>query len=619
MSEPLIRVLPEAIANQIAAGEVIQRPASAVKELVENAVDAGARSVAIYLKDAGKTQIQIIDDGSGMSPEDARLAFSRHATSKIRKSEDLFGITTLGFRGEALASIASVAEVILQTRRDSDELGFRLEIAASEIKGEEPVSCAVGSNFCIKNLFFNLPARRKFLKTNQTELRHIQNEFFRIALSRPDIAFKLHHNVSEIYNLPSSGLAQRICHLFGKSISQQIIGIQADTRIVRVSGFVCKPEYAKKVPGEQFFFVNRRYIRHGLLHKAVMNAFHSLIPQDALPSYFIFLETDPENLDVNIHPTKTEVKFVDEQAVFQIIMASVKEALGKFNVIPSLDFEMDRSIEIPSYGSGTLITPPSIGIDPTYNPFVSEKTTTAGSFQNKSERFPKDAVSQWEALNQNFNDPSREKENVPADFESSTRLYESENLLISPEHHNLSIVQFKRKYIMTSSASGLMVIDQKRAHERILYEKFLKSLANLEIESQKLLYPKVMELSPADFSLLTEVSPVLQTLGFDIQPFGGYSISLNAYPAAIPDRDPEALFHELFSNLKDSEVGGFNLSEKIARSLSTVAAIPYGQVLKTEEMNYLIDQLFACESPGLSPTGKTVVTILRTEEIEKKF
>ncbi|MDD4031790.1 MAG: DNA mismatch repair endonuclease MutL [Bacteroidales bacterium] len=608
MSKDYIQILPESIANQIAAGEVIQRPASAVKELVENAVDAHARNVGIYLKEAGKNQIQVIDDGIGMSPADAKIAFARHATSKIREAKDLFEICTLGFRGEALASIAAIAEVSLKTRREEDELGTRVEIAASTLIGQEPVQCPVGTNFTVKNLFFNTPARRKFLRTNQTELKHVLTEFERIALSRPDIGFKLHHNTTEIYNLPPASLPQRITHLFGKGISNQIISINADTQIVKVSGFVCKPEYAKKVAGEQFIFVNNRYVRHALLHKAILNAFSQLIHQEAIPSYFIFLDTDPENIDVNIHPTKTEVKFVNEQAVFQILHAAVKEALGKFNVIPSLDFDMDRSIEIPAYGSQRVVIPPSIDYDPKYNPFDSQ---TGGhqpsSFRPEPPAFLKDNLSNWDTLYKDF---ESDQQKLPLDTEKES----TKNNL--PGN---TIFQFKLKYIMTPTASGLMVIDQKRAHERILYEQFVRTLANLHTESQQMLYPKVIDLSPGDFALLSEIAESLKTLGFDVQPFGGYSVALNAYPAILSTEDPEALFMDLLARIRESEETGNHFSEKIARALAKAGAIPYGKALNAEEMNFMIDHLFACETPGFTPGGKTIVIIVQTEEIEKKF
>ena len=608
MSEDYIQILPESIANQIAAGEVIQRPASAVKELVENAVDAHARNVGIYLKEAGKNQIQVIDDGIGMSPADARIAFARHATSKIREAKDLFEICTLGFRGEALASIAAIAEVSLKTRREEDELGTRVEIAASTLIGQEPVQCPVGTNFTVKNLFFNTPARRKFLRTNQTELKHVLTEFERIALSRPDIGFKLHHNATEIYNLPPASLPQRITHLFGKGISNQIISINADTQIVKVSGFVCKPEYAKKVAGEQFIFVNNRYVRHALLHKAILNAFSQLIHQEAIPSYFIFLDTDPENIDVNIHPTKTEVKFVNEQAVFQILQAAVKEALGKFNVIPSLDFDIDRSIEIPAYGSQRVVTPPSIDYDPKYNPFDGQTGDhQPSSFRPEPPAFLKDNLSNWDTLYKDF---ESDQQKLPLDTEKES----AKNNL--PGH---TIFQFKLKYIMTPTASGLMVIDQKRAHERILYEQFVRTLANLHTESQQMLYPKVIDLSPGDFALLTEIAESLKTLGFDVQPFGGYSVALNAYPASLSTEDPEALFMDLLARIRESEETGNHFSEKIARALAKAGAIPYGKVLNAEEMNFMIDHLFACETPGFTPGGKTIVIIVQTEEIEKKF
>lgn len=602
-----IQLLPESVANQIAAGEVVQRPASVVKELLENSVDAGALSISLILREAGKNLIQVIDNGCGMSAEDARLSFERHATSKIREAADLFSLHTFGFRGEALPSIASVSEVIMESRRQEDELGVQIRVAASVANPAEPVHCPSGTQISVKNLFFNTPARRRFLKGNATELKHIINEFQRVALTHPEIAFSLHHNQQEIYHLPASNYRQRIVQLFGKQINANLVPVNADTQVVKISGFISKPEYAKKSSGEQFFFVNGRFIRSPFLHKAVTRAYDELLGQELYPTYFLYLDVDPEALDVNIHPTKTEVKFEHEQPLFQIMYAAVRAALGKFNIIPSIDFEEDTTVDIPVLRPGTPITPPQVDIDPLYNPFLSASDHSYPDSRN------------------------REYTRRESEFENNrSQLFEDsqENLLFRtlPEEINTPIIknhwiQLKNRYILTTVKSGVMVIDQKRAHERILYEQFLRkfSQSDTEPDSRKLLYPVALDLSPEDFFLFEDICEDLCRLGFDIRTIGKLSVLIEALPADGSQEDPESLFRLLLSECKNSGSLSGNRAESLAKNAAKAGAVAYGKALHPEEIGSLVDHLFACDSPGISPTGKPVVTIIRMEEIEHKF
>src|SRR5512133_659659 len=467
----VIKLLPDSVANQIAAGEVIQRPASVVKELVENSVDAGGKNIRVIIKDSGKTLIQVIDNGSGMTETDARLAFERHATSKITSAQDLFAIKTKGFRGEALASIAAVAMVELKTRMENNETGILVVISGSKVEKQEPCSCTPGSSFSVKNLFFNIPARRKFLKSDNTEIRHIINEFQKIVLAHPDIRFSLHHNDAEIYNLTGTNLRQRIIGVFGKQINQDLITLETETSLINIKGFIGKPENARRTYGEQFFFVNNRFMKHPYFHKAVVEAYQNILPVEAIPSYFIFMEADPASIDINIHPTKTEIKFEDERSIWQILMASVREALGRFNIVPSLDFENEALIDIPVMRSSDLIPEqPKIQINTQFNPFDKEDRD-----QDRSgyiERFEKENTANWEKL---YKTLEKENEN-PEKFE---KIRESQR----------KFFQVKNKYIVCPVKSGLMMIDQKRAHERVLYERFLDTLRNKQAVSQAEMFP----------------------------------------------------------------------------------------------------------------------------------
>jgi|WetSurSiteA1Bulk_404760.scaffolds.fasta_scaffold01926_3 DNA mismatch repair protein MutL len=604
----IIHLLPDSVANQIAAGEVIQRPASVVKELVENSIDAGSTMVRVITRDGGKTFIQVVDNGCGMSDTDARLSFERHATSKIREAGDLFAIRTLGFRGEALASVASVAQVEVRTRKPESDLGTEVIIAGSVVESQEPVNCAAGTSFTIKNLFFNVPARRKFLKTNNAELKHIIYEFQRIALANPEVEFILEHNDAEVYNLPRTNLKQRIVHLFGKAINANLTTIDTETSIVRISGFIGKPEYARRTPGEQFFFVNNRFMKHPYFHRAVLSAYEKILPPDTIPSYFIYLEADPDTIDINIHPTKTEIKFENELAIFQILVAATREALGKFNLVPSIDFDVEHAIEIPVIRPENQVPVPQISYNRNYNPFDEEYRSPGKQRHRENEN-----LEHWEKLYSN--------EGIPIKSALiSSELPEQQSLSIEHNRQPDSFVQLKNRYILTPVKSGLMMIDQRRAHERILYEHYIRSFAMNYPVAQHILFPETIELDQADYLILREIIDDLHTIGMDIRDFGSNTVVIAGYPADNHKESPRELLEVFLENYKSTE-GDIKVSvrDRIARSMAIAGAINYGETLSQPVIQELIDNLFACESPGYSPSGKPVVVILGVEEIEKKF
>lgn len=656
----LIQILPDNVANQIAAGEVVQRPASVVKELVENAIDAGGNSIKINLKDAGRTLIQVIDNGCGMSVTDARLAFERHATSKIRKAKDLFAIRTMGFRGEALASIAAIANVELKTKRTEDELGTHIVISGSEAISQEVSACSDGSNFIVKNLFYNVPARRKFLKANSTELRNIITEFHRIVLSHPEITFQLLHNDTEIYNLPASHIRQRIINVFGKGMNQRLISINTSTSIVKLTGFIGKPKNAKRNLGEQFFFVNNRYMRHPYFHKAIMQAYDKILPPETIPPYFIFFEVDPQIIDINIHPTKTEIKFEDERAVYQIIQASIREALGKFNIVPSIDFDEDNSLEIPVAGRNSEIEAPMIKVNPefnpfeadlNYNPFDGEKNYNPFDEERRSfesnqfyQEFkaktppsqsgsPKKAVPEkWETL---YEEPSKreseeklsqaaiDRENIPDYFQPQKPPEEFIQKKLQPQEQiqkAKNFFQLKNKYILTPIRSGLMIIDQRKAHERILFEKFINSLENHQGIAQQTLFPQTIELNASDYTLLQVIIEDVRALGFDIREFGKKTFVINGTPADILNCEPKELVENLLANYKSNQMDvKLKIRENLAKSLAKASALNYGKSLSNEEMSSIIDQLFACATPNFTPDGKAIISVLESQELESRF
>mgnify|MGYP000050088874 CR=1 FL=1 len=612
----IIQLLPDAVANQIAAGEVIQRPASVVKELVENALDAGATEVIINIKDAGKTLIQITDNGCGMSPTDARMAFERHATSKIRNANDLFCIRTMGFRGEALASVAAIADVELRTRRVEDEVGTYIHIVGSEVKTQEPAGMNSGTDFRIKNLFFNVPARRKFLKANSTELKHIIWEVQRVALPNPAIKFSLVHNGSSLYELSATNYRKRIVDVFGKGLNQNLVSVHEETSIVKIHGFTGQPKYARKTMGEQFFFVNGRYMRHPYFHKAVMQAYEQLLPPETFPSYFLFLELDPGEIDINVHPTKTEIKFENDRNIWPIIHASIRESLGKHNVVPSIDFDQSGSIDIPvPRKSGEGIRYPDIQINPDYNPFDTDQLPKGGSSHTPSSPHEKKNLEHWEDLYQGAQLKLKpEEEEFPE--KDGGDLYAQSREQFSGK----KVLQLKQRYILTPVKSGLMVIDQKRAHERILFEQFMEVLKSDSVASQQQLFPQTLELNPADAELLHTILEDLLSLGFDIREFGKNTFVINGTPGILDVASPEMIVEKLLEEYKNSPVDArAKAKEQIAISLAKASALDYGIELKQQEVDNLIDNLFACATPNFTPDGKKVLTIVSTEDIEKSF
>ena len=598
----IIKLLPDSVANQIAAGEVIQRPASVVKELMENSVDAGGKEIVVIIKDSGKTLIQVLDDGAGMSETDARLSFERHATSKITTAQDLFAITTKGFRGEALASIAAVAMVELKTRRAENETGILVIISGSKVITQEPCSCPAGSSFSVKNLFFNIPARRKFLKSDNTEIRHIVNEFQKIVLAHPDIRFALYHNDSEIYNLSIGNVRQRIIGVFGKQINQDLITLDTDTSLISIKGFIGKPENARRTYGEQFFFVNNRFMKHPYFHKAVVEAYQNILPVEAIPSYFIFMEADPASIDINIHPTKTEIKFEDEKSIWKILMASVREALGRFNIAPSLDFGDEVLIDIPvKRSSGPIPESPNIEIDTQYDPFRDEKQSLNGP--GLVERFERENLRNWEKLYS-----SLEKENVNQQQFETIR-----------ESHR-KFFQVKNKYIVCPVKSGFMLIDQKRAHERVLFERYLESLTKNAAVSQIEMFPITAELNASDYFILKEIEQELKLLGFNFQYSGNNTITIQGRPSGSDSADPLEILDILLENYKSTLADpSMNEREKVAAAMAGASSIQYGKVLGQDEMEDLFDTLFGCRAPNYSPKGKSVINIITLEEIDKRF
>ncbi|MFC2086443.1 DNA mismatch repair endonuclease MutL [Bacteroidota bacterium] len=607
----IIHLLPDSVANQIAAGEVIQRPASVVKELVENAIDAGSTKVTINIKDAGKTLIQIIDNGCGMSDTDARLAFERHSTSKISKAQDLFAIRSLGFRGEALASIAAIAYVDLKTKLSDQDIGTHINIIGSEVKEQKNINCPNGSNFLVKNLFFNVPARRKFLKTNSTELRHIIDEFQRIALAYPKIKLSFIHNDVEIYNLPETNLKQRIVNLIGKGSVQNLLPVNSSTSVVYINGFIGKPENARKTAGEQFFFVNGRYMRNPYMYKAVINAYEKILAPATYPSFFIYFDLDPSMIDINIHPTKTEIKFAEERTIWQILHASLRETLGKFNLVPSLEFDQSNPIEITPLSKDYIPKIPQIEINPNYNPFEEGKNSQAATNSFSAD---KKKLENWESLFMKNEDFSKNHDIsiVPQKDDNQSKLSLGET--------DKSVFQFKNKYILSPIKSGLMIIDQKRAHERILFEKFLHTIQTKSKISQTTLFPKSLKLNPADFEIIVQMISDLSVLGFEIAVEKNSTIIIKGIPADLNEQKTEDVIYTLIEEYKNTEIDiKEKLVENICHNLACNAAIKYGQKLSQLEINNLFDMLFACKTPNFSPSGKPVISIINNDEIEKRF
>ena len=613
----VIRLLPDSVANQIAAGEVIQRPASIVKELVENAIDAEASNIYVLVTDAGKTCIQVIDDGKGMSETDARLSFERHATSKIREASDLFALRTMGFRGEALASIAAVAQVELKTRPASEEVGTKIVIAGSKFESQEVVSCPKGSNFSVKNLFFNIPARRKFLKANSTELSNILAEFERIALVNPDVSLSLYSNDAEVFNLPASSLRQRILSVFGKKLNQQLLTVDVDTTMIKVSGFVAKPETSRKKGMHQYFFVNGRYMRHPYFHKAVMDAYEQLIPAGDQITYFLYFEVDPANIDVNIHPTKTEIKFENEQAIWQILAAAVKESLGKFSAVPSIDFDTVDMPDIPAFEQAAPVESPKVHYNSDYNPFKSSASYSRPSvnWENLYGGLQKADTHIGPDTTDHFSDSVR-TESAETGSVFSSAFNNTDHVVEKANQH----LQIKGRYILTSVKSGLMIIDQHRAHVRILFDRYITQITNRQGEGQRVLFPEIIQLPASEVVVLEGIMDDLSAVGFELTNLGGGSFAVNSIPSGVEGLDPVQLVRNMVHTAMEK---GNDVKEEIqnvlALTLSKAAAIVYGQVLTPDEITGLVDNLFACETPNYTPDGSVVISTIKDDDINKLF
>ncbi len=618
----IIQLLPDAIANQIAAGEVIQRPASVVKELLENAIDAGSSQVKLIIKDAGKTLIQVIDNGCGMSATDARLAFARHATSKIRKAEDIFAIRTMGFRGEALASMAAIAQVELKTRRQADELGTRIFIEGSEVKSQESCQCAPGSSFSIKNLFYNTPARRNFLKSNTVEMRHILDEFLRLAIAHPDVFFTLHHNNTEVYHLPKGNLRQRIVNIFGNNCNKKLVPLSEETDILKINGFVGKPEFAKRTRGEQFFFVNNRFIKSGYLNHALMGAYEELLPKDTYPLYVIFIDIDPSKIDVNVHPTKQEIKFEDEKLIYNYLKVAIRHALGQYSITPTLDFNQENNF---SNYTGTAIPQTSPGknnpssTSSTYNPSpVNDQTRHKNNLKHFQDLY--DGLDAFDTNNTEDEERPSPEHSMTIESKWSDQPVELDDETGSFSQQERAPYQIHGRYIVSQIKSGFLLIDQQAAHERILYERYIRAFAGQAIGVQKLLFPKNIELASQDAFLLKEILEQVNILGFDIQEFGTNTFVIHGIPADLPTGSNEQQIIEKLLELykQDLEVE-LLLQDKVAQAMARSAANKHGQSLTPLEMTTLIDQLFACSTPYKSPRGKNCFITFELDELEKRF
>lgn len=619
----IIQLLPDHVANQIAAGEVVQRPASVVKELMENAIDAGATDIKLICKDAGKTLIQVIDDGKGMSVTDARLCFERHATSKIRKAEDLFDLHTKGFRGEALASIAAIAHVELKTKQDQDELGTHIIIEGSKFTAQEPAVLAKGTSFSVKNLFFNIPARRNFLKSDTVELKHVVDEFQRVAMAHPNIHFTLYHNSSELFNLPQSNLRQRVVNIFSGKTNEKLVPVQETTEIVTINGFIGKPEFAKKNRSEQFFFVNDRFIKSGYLHHAIMAAYEGLLKDGSQPSYFLYLQVPPHTIDINIHPTKTEIKFDDEHALYAILRSAVKHSLGQFNVAPVLDFERDATLDTPYDFQGKEAEFPTIQVDSTFNPFAEEKkpsfsgggSSSSSSFSFKPKR---EAQPHWESLyvglKENF-EPEPQEMQFESDVVTSSLFNDSE-----VEQSKTATYQIHKKYIVSPIKSGMLIIDQQRAHQRVLYEQFLTNITVHQASSQQLLFPLTFYFSGNEMALMNELIPSLENTGFVFDAINADSVIISGLPVTVSESEASIVLEQLVADLQDEiPDSSFSQMDSMAKSMARSLAVKTGTYLTEKEQENLVNNLFACKENSVSPFNKPTFITLSVEDLDKKF
>lgn len=598
----LIRLLPDSVANQIAAGEVIQRPASAVKEMLENAVDSGATQIELIVKDSGKTLIQVTDNGCGMSVTDARMSFERHATSKIKDAHDLFKVHTFGFRGEALASIAAIAQVELKSRRNIDELGTHVVIEGSVVKSQQPCATEPGTSIQVKNLFFNVPARRQFLKSDAHEMRLIIEEFQRVALVYPNIGFTLYNNGKPQIQLPAGSLKQRISNLFGNNYQEKLVPVETDTQVVKISGFIGKPESARKTRGEQYFFANNRFIKHPYLNHAVEEVFNTLVPEDFFPSYFLYLEVNTEDIDINIHPTKTEVNFQNHQAIYGILKSAVKQAIGKYSLFPTIDFDTKPEYNF-FFPKDRPVVVPGIKVNPEFNPFSKKITPDLGL----SSFYVSPEVSAHQPDQEITGHEGQQILTVGSDFETD-------------DTGNRGFIQLRNKFIITRIKSGLMIIDQQAAHERILYEKFLERIENRPGNIQQQLFPQTVKLSSSDASLINEVLEELNKLGFILEPFGQNAFVVTGSPAEFPDQNVQVFIDGVLENYKLNKSNlKIDKVNNLARSMAKNLAVKSSKTLSVDEMQGLVDGLFACHVPGVSPSGKPTILNITAEEIENRF
>ncbi|UPT70307.1 MAG: DNA mismatch repair endonuclease MutL [Flavobacterium sp. JAD_PAG50586_2] len=610
----IIQLLPDHVANQIAAGEVVQRPASVVKELLENAVDAKATDIKLIIKDAGKSLVQVIDNGMGMSVTDSRLCFERHATSKIRHAEDLFSLHTKGFRGEALASIAAIAHIEMKTKQEQEELGTHIIIEGSKFISQEPAVLPKGTSFAVKNLFFNIPARRNFLKSETVEQRHIVDEFQRVALAHPNIHFTMYHNGSEMFNLPVSNFRQRIVNIFSGKTNEKLVPAKEETEIVNLHGFIGKPEFSKKNRGEQFFFVNNRFIKSGYLHHAVMAAYEGLLKDGCQPSYFLYLDVPPHTIDINIHPTKTEIKFDDEHALYAILRSSIKHSLGQFNVAPILDFDRDPNLDTPYQYQNKEAEYPTIQVDRSYNPFSEEKPNKAVASSNYRKVEPQPS---WESLYVGLKQATHDIAEMSFENDAVTSSLFEENDI---EQEVKRTYQIHKKYIVSPIKSGMVIINQKRAHERVLYEGFLTSMTVHQASSQQLLFPLQLYYSSAEIELLAELKLSLENTGFVFEAFHEDHVMISGLPVNVTESEISIVLEELLSDLQDGiPDNSFSQNDTIAKSMARSLAVKTGTYLTEKEQENLVHNLFACREPNVSPFQKPTFITMSVEDLDKKF
>ena len=612
----IIQLLPDHVANQIAAGEVVQRPASVVKELLENAIDAGANTIKLIIKDAGKTLVQVIDNGKGMSHTDSRLSFERHATSKIRSAEDLFQLNTKGFRGEALASIAAIAHVELKTKQEHDDVGTCLVIEGSKVVSQDVVVTPTGTSISVKNLFFNIPARRNFLKSDAVELRHVIDEFHRVALAHPNISFALYNNGSEAFNLPISNYRQRIVNIFGNKTNEKLVPVKEDTEVLKISGFVGKPEFAKKTRGEQYFFVNDRFIKSAYLNHAIASAFEGLLKNGTHASYFLNLTVNPQTIDINIHPTKTEIKFDDEHTLYALLRSAIKHSLGQFNIAPVIDFDRDPNLDTPYSHKNNDTHLPKVEVDRSFNPFQEETVSKA-----RAVAYKKEPTTSWESLyvglESKGNDSKQDFTEVQFESEEQTAsIFDDDNQV----EQTYTTYQLHNKYIVSAIKSGMLVIDQHRAHQRVLYEDFLKNLTIKEAASQQLLFPLQLHFSPQDIVIIKELKEDLEHTGFVFSSVKEEFVDITGVPVGVPESEVSIILEQLISDV-ENEVpdSNFSATDLLAKSMAKSLAIKTGQSLQKDEQEHLVNKLFACKEPNVSPTNRTTFITMSVDELDKKF